>query len=307
MIMLRTRYLLILLTCFSLPLLNIATLDTGIVNTAYASQKSTKDKILHDQAGKISGSVTDVITAAGFTYAEVDTGKEKVWAAGSGVTPLEKGDVIAFSTELPMKNYHSKTLGRDFSLIYFVKQFITDKETSAITTPHGEVKNQQTGKPATSTYVGTPGEVKKGEYLREATLNGLNGKSKKFSDFKGKPLLINVWASWCGPCRAEMDSLQRLANSYNGNEFTVIGISTDDYRNNAMDFIEQTGITFENYLDSKLLLENMLGANTIPLTILVDDQGRVLEKVRGAREWDNPEIIDAIAEVFHIKLQHQSR
>lgn len=305
--MLRARHLTILLTCFSLPLLNIASLDTGIVNTAYASQKSTKDKILHDQPGKISGSVTDVITAAGFTYAEVDTGKEKVWAAGPGVTPLEKGDMVAFTTELPMKNYHSKTLGRDFSLIYFVKQFITDKETSAIATPHGEAGNQQTGKPITPTSAGTPGEVGRGEYLREAALNGLNGKNKKLSDFKGKPLLINIWASWCGPCRAEMDSLQRLANRYNGNEFNVIGISTDDYRNNAMDFIEQTGITFENYLDSKLLLENMLGANTIPLTILVDDQGRVLEKVRGAREWDNPEIIDAIAEVFHIKLENQSQ
>ena len=48
----------------------------------------------------------------------------------------------------------------------------------------------------------------------------------------------------------------------------------------------------------------MLGANTIPLTILVDDQCRVLEKVRGAREWDSPEIIDAIGEVFHLKLMH---
>jgi len=148
----------------------------------------------------------------------------------------------------------------------------------------------------------TPGEVKVGAYLREAMLNGLNGKSKTFADFKGKPLLINVWASWCGPCRAEMGSLQRLALRYNGKEFNVIGVSTDDYRKAAMAFIEQTEITFENFLDSKLLLENMLGANTIPLTILVDADGRVLGKVRGAYEWDNPNTINAIEEAFQIKL-----
>ena len=140
--------------------------------------------------------------------------------------------------------------------------------------------------------------------MREATLDGLNGKAKKFSAFKGKPLIINIWASWCGPCRAEMGSLERLAQRYNGKEFNIIGISTDDYRNKAEAFIKQTEISFENFLDHKLLLENMLGANTIPLTILVDADGRVLKKVRGSREWDSPEIIDAIGEVFHIKLMH---
>ena len=160
--------------------------------------------------------------------------------------------------------------------------------------------------PALSTiaFAGTPGEVKVGGYLREATLQGLNGTGRKFSDFKGKPLIINVWASWCGPCRAEMGSLERLAQQYNGKEFNVIGISTDDYRNKAAAFIKQTGITFENFLDSKLLLENMLGANTIPLTILVDADGRVLEKARGSYVWDSPKTIDTIGELFHIKLTH---
>jgi len=155
---------------------------------------------------------------------------------------------------------------------------------------------------STAAFAGTPGEVKVGAYLREATLDGLNGKTKTFSDFKGKPLLINVWASWCGPCRAEMGSLERLAQRYNGKEFNVIGISTDDYRNKAEAFIKQTGITFENFLDHKLLLENMLGANTIPITVLVDADGRVLGKIRGSHAWDSPNAINAIGAAFHIKL-----
>jgi len=155
----------------------------------------------------------------------------------------------------------------------------------------------------TTAFAGTPGEVEIGGYLREATLQGLNGKSKKFSDYKGKPLIINVWASWCGPCQAEMGSLQRLAQRYNGKQFNVIGISTDDDGNAAAAFIKSAKVTFENYLDSKVFLENMLGANHIPLTIFVDANGRVLEKARGAYEWDNPASVDAIGQVFHLKLK----
>ena len=288
-----------LVACMALYLLN-----TGMTNTVYAAQEKTKDAQQNDPqkiSGQLTGKVTEIIIAAGFTYAEVDTGKEKVWAAAPGITPLKKGEMVAFSTEMPMQNYHSKTLGRDFPIIYFIKHYITDKETSAIATPDGQIKKQPIIKPGATPFTGTPGEVKIGGYLREAKLDGLNGRTKNLSAFKGKPLLINVWASWCGPCRAEMGSLERLAQRYNKKEFNVIGISTDDYRNKAETFIKQTGITFENYLDSKLLLENMLGANTIPLTILVDEHGRVLEKVRGAREWDNPEIVDAIEKVFRIK------
>ena len=156
---------------------------------------------------------------------------------------------------------------------------------------------------STTSYASTPGEVEIDGYLREATLHGFSGNTKKLSDYRGKPLIINVWASWCGPCREEMGSLDRLARRYGGKQFNVIGISTDDDGNAAAAFIKKSKISFVNYLDRKLLLENMLGADTIPLTVLVDANGRVLEKVRGAYEWDSPETIGAIEEIFHIKMR----
>ena len=152
-------------------------------------------------------------------------------------------------------------------------------------------------------YASTPGEVPIGGYLREATLTGLFGKNKKFSDYLGKPLIINVWASWCSPCRSEMGSLNRLARKYGGKQFNVIGISTDDYPVAARAFIKESKTTFANYLDSKVFLENMLGANAIPLTLLVDEKGRILEKVHGAQEWDSPEFVAAIGQVFQIKME----
>ncbi|VAW67041.1 Thiol:disulfide oxidoreductase TlpA [hydrothermal vent metagenome] len=148
----------------------------------------------------------------------------------------------------------------------------------------------------------TPGEVQAGSYLREAKLNGINTGGNTFAYYKGKPLIINVWASWCGPCRAEMGSLERLAQRYNGKSFNLIGISIDDDGNAAADFLKQSNITFDNYLDSKLFLEYMLGANTIPLTVFVDANGRVLEKARGAYVWDSPKMLESIGKVFRIKL-----
>ena len=276
--------------------------NTGIVTSALAAQQSENESSQNFPAN-ISGKAVQVITAAGITYVEVDDGSNKVWAAGVGVAPIKKGDSVSFSTHMPMQNYHSKNLDRDFSLIYFVKQFYNGAEASTSSMQLKQINTRPSIRPEVAKYLGQTREVKTGEYLREATLDGLLGESKKLSDFKGQPLIINVWASWCGPCRAEMDSLQRLANRYNGKEFNIIGISTDDYRDRAIGLIRQTGITFENFIDHKLMLEKMLGANTIPLTLLVDDQGRVLNKVRGAREWDSPQMVDAIGQAFQVTLE----
>jgi thiol-disulfide isomerase/thioredoxin len=147
----------------------------------------------------------------------------------------------------------------------------------------------------------TPGEVDVGGILRDAPMQGLSGPSRLLSDYRGTPLIINVWASWCGPCRQEMASLDRLSRRYGGTQFTVIGISTDDYPDAAMGFLQKSGTTFKHFIDSRLLLENMLGANRIPLTILVDAQGRVLGKYYGAKEWDSPEALELIRKTFRLQ------
>ena len=148
----------------------------------------------------------------------------------------------------------------------------------------------------------TPGEVEVGGILREAPMQGLSGSSLLLSDFLGKPLIINVWASWCGPCRAEMGSLERLSRRSGGKQFVVIGISTDDYRDAAKAYLEKSRTTFIHFIDSRLALENMLGADRIPLTLLVDAKGRVLGKYYGAKEWDSPESIDLIRKTFGIRM-----
>lgn len=145
------------------------------------------------------------------------------------------------------------------------------------------------GLPAIAAGPGTPGEVRVGQVLREATLRGLNGPSRPLSSYRGRPLIINVWASWCAPCRAEMASLERLAWGDLAERFTIIGVSTDDYIDRAQAWLRRSNATLSHYIDNALEMEHMLGATHLPLTVLVDATGRVLAKEPGAREWDGPE------------------
>jgi len=143
-------------------------------------------------------------------------------------------------------------------------------------------------------------EVPVGAALRDASLRGLNGPSRRLSAYLGRPLIINVWASWCGPCRAEMASLERLAWRDESRYFSIIGISTDDEIGQARGLLKQSNATISQFIDSGLQMEKMLGASRLPLTVLVDSRGIVLAKIYGARQWDGPDQQRVIDAAFHL-------
>lgn len=137
-----------------------------------------------------------------------------------------------------------------------------------------------------------------GQTLRDVPLLSLNGADRQLASFRGRRLIINVWASWCSPCRAEAASLERLAWSDAGSTWTIIGISTDDSRSAAERWLKQSNATLSHFIDRNLALESMLGAQRIPLTVLVDEQGRVMARVVGARDWDSAEQRDFIERTY---------
>ena len=144
----------------------------------------------------------------------------------------------------------------------------------------------------------SPAAVPVGGTLADAPLRGLNGPSRHLDDFRGKPLIINVWASWCGPCRAEMSSLERLAWLHTRVRFRIIGVSTDDYPDRARAFLRSSNSTISQFIDTRRTIENMLGASSIPLTVLVAADGRVLGKFYGARDWAAPAAVRTIEAAF---------
>jgi thiol-disulfide isomerase/thioredoxin len=151
----------------------------------------------------------------------------------------------------------------------------------------------------------TDTEVPVGQPLRDAVLHGLNGPDRPLAALRGRPLIINVWASWCEPCRAEMASLERLAWRQQGRDFAIIGISTDDYRDQALEWLKHSNATISHYLDQQLQMEHMLGASRLPLTVLIDARGRVLLRVYGSRQWDTPDSLALVRHAFAEQPLHK--
>lgn len=138
-------------------------------------------------------------------------------------------------------------------------------------------------------------EKKVGDNVPEANLYGLNTPSTKLSTFFGNPIIINFWASWCAPCIAEMQSLNNIADN---KHFTVIGISTDDDSSAANKLIKKQQLKFKNYIDNEMALEKMFGANTIPLTILINRDGKLVSVIRGSQQWDSEKNMELIRKIY---------
>lgn len=114
----------------------------------------------------------------------------------------------------------------------------------------------------------------------------------------GRTLVLNVWASWCGPCRREMPSLERLAGRLDPARYAVIGVSTDADGLLAQEFLRQYGITFTNLLDQNGVAARRLGMNVYPDTFIIAPDGTLLRRMTGLHEWDSAAIL-AMLETLH--------
>jgi thiol-disulfide isomerase/thioredoxin len=127
---------------------------------------------------------------------------------------------------------------------------------------------------------------------------GADGRDVQLSDFAGRPLLVNIWATWCAPCKVEMPTLDALAALEEG-KMSVIAISQDlEGRAPVQAFFKASKVAnLEPYTDSDNLLLNALGANvSLPTTILYDSDGQEVWRVSGGVEWDDAEVAKLLAE-----------
>ncbi|OQM75662.1 TlpA family protein disulfide reductase [Manganibacter manganicus] len=122
------------------------------------------------------------------------------------------------------------------------------------------------------------------------------GNDKTLADFRGKAVLLNVWATWCLPCREEMPTLDRLQAKLGGPDFEVLALSMDRAGPDAVRrFFSEIGI--ENlalYIDPSAKSMFALGVVGLPTTILIDGEGRELGRLVGPAEWDSPEMAEFI-------------
>ncbi|MBQ0903487.1 TlpA disulfide reductase family protein [Micromonospora sp. U21] len=121
---------------------------------------------------------------------------------------------------------------------------------------------------------GTPAPATGGETLPELTLTCFTGGAPVTLRDVAGPAVINVWASWCPPCRKELPAFQRLSERAAG-RLQVVGVNSRDSRNGARSIGEDFGVRFPILVDQGEALQRALNRNAIPLTLFVDGQGRI--------------------------------
>ena len=143
------------------------------------------------------------------------------------------------------------------------------------TQPQATVPSGETGAPTEPQLQQVP----------DVTVYDIDGNPVKLSDFFGKPIVLNFWASWCGPCRMEMPDFDRKARELEGKVHFLMVNVTDGGRETvetASAFIAEQGFTFPVFYDTDLVAANTYGASGLPTTFFIDADGNGIAQARGA-------------------------
>jgi thiol-disulfide isomerase/thioredoxin len=126
--------------------------------------------------------------------------------------------------------------------------------------------------------------------VADVSFSDADGKAVKLADFKGRYVLLNLWATWCGPCIEELPSLAHLRTVVPQNQIAVIPVDMEKLDTARVeDFLKMHGLdSLPIYIDRDYSAMRGFVANELPLTILIDAQGREIARAAGAEKWDDP-------------------
>ena len=132
--------------------------------------------------------------------------------------------------------------------------------------------------------------VKLGEPAPNFQLRDLNGHLITLADLRGKVVLLNFWATWCGPCRVEMPAMEQLYRMFQRKDFEILAVSTDAQGVAiTRPFQQENRLTFPILHDPDYRVGLTYGARSLPMTFLIDRLGVIRHQVFGARDWEAPE------------------
>jgi thiol-disulfide isomerase/thioredoxin len=121
-------------------------------------------------------------------------------------------------------------------------------------------------------------------------LEDLDGVRRQLTDYRGSIVFLNFWATWCGPCRMEIPSMQVLYDRYKAEGLEIVAVNLAERKNTVAAFAAEYGMTFPVLLDSASQAGSLYGARSIPTSYILDREGNILGMFVGAREWDTPEV-----------------
>jgi len=126
-------------------------------------------------------------------------------------------------------------------------------------------------------------------------LEDLKGKKLELKNFKGKVIFLNFWATWCGPCKEEMPSMETLYQQFKEKDFVFLAISVDyEGRKPVKEFIEKERYTFPVLLDPKYETFDLYKVKGIPTTIIIDKDRKMIGRAVGPKNWKSSDVISLI-------------
>jgi peroxiredoxin len=114
-----------------------------------------------------------------------------------------------------------------------------------------------------------------GQSAPDFALKSSTGENLRLSEFRGDVVMVNFWATWCGPCRQEMPLLDELYSRYGRVGFSLLGVNIDDNSSKAMDMVSELGVTFPVLFDSRKEVSKLYEVDAMPVTVLIDREGTV--------------------------------
>lgn len=140
-----------------------------------------------------------------------------------------------------------------------------------------------------------------GKNAPDLSLRDINDKTVSLSSLRGNVVLINFWATWCPPCRAEMSSLNKLYKEYKGKGFTVVAVSKDRSVTYVKDYLSKNPVDFPILMDFDNKASKQFRVFSLPTSFLLDKNGVITELFLGEEEWDSPKFKSKIKAILGIK------
>ncbi|WP_333843645.1 TlpA disulfide reductase family protein, partial [Pelomicrobium sp.] len=137
-------------------------------------------------------------------------------------------------------------------------------------------------------------------------LPDLSGRVHRLEDYRGQVVLVNFWATWCPPCRAEMPSMQRLQDKLAGRPFAILAVDMGETEAEVRDFLKEVPVRFPILLDKDGAALRAWKVRAFPTSFVVDTEGRVRYSLFGAKEWDDPDALEKIGVLLQGAAKRQA-
>ena len=136
------------------------------------------------------------------------------------------------------------------------------------------------------------GQPKTSFKYMESSFIDLNGNKKSLSEYKGNVIFLNLWATWCPPCREEMPSMEKLYNKLKDRGFVILAVSAGEDQETVKKFLEKNKYSFPIFTDNQNSVAGNYGTGSIPTTYIIDKEGFILARFVGGRDWNSPDAVN---------------